>query len=104
MEILMGESLCDHFPLSWLFYFCKAEDVKPKGGAKHLVTNSTLFKDKQFRELVSKETKELKKGRTMDKKEQNHKDGWRVQEIPGAEQQKNPKHNYHQGTHGSSCN
>ena len=45
MEILTGESLSDHFPLSCLFSFYKAEDVKPKEGTKHPVTNSNLFKD-----------------------------------------------------------
>ena len=57
----MRESLSNHFPLSYLFSFCKAKDVKLKGGAKHLVTNSTLFRDKQFRELVSKAARELEK-------------------------------------------
>ena len=60
MEIL-GESISNHFPLSCLFSLCKVEDVKPKGIAKQLVTNSSLFKDTQFRELVSKAAKELEK-------------------------------------------
>ena len=61
MEILTGESLSYHFPLSCLFSFCKAEALKPKGRAKYLVTNATLLKDKHFRELVSKAAKELEK-------------------------------------------
>ena len=54
MEIFTGESLSNNFPIFCLFSFCKAEDVKPKGSAKPVVTKSTLFKDKQFRDLVSK--------------------------------------------------
>ena len=57
----MGESLSDHFPLSDVLYFSKVEEVKPKGRTKKSVTNSSLFKDMQFRELVSKAAKELEK-------------------------------------------
>ena len=34
---------------------------KPKGQSKHLVTDANLFKDAQFRALVSQAIKELEK-------------------------------------------
>ena len=49
--------------------------MKPKGGAKYLVTNATLFKDKQFRSLVSKAAnKEL----AQKVEGQAQEDSWRL--------------------------
>ena len=71
MEILIGESRSNHFPLACTLSFCNDKDVKPKVRAKLLVTNAPLFKDQQFKDLVAKATKELE-GRVS----QAHHNSW----------------------------
>jgi len=71
MGILTRESLFDHFSLACTLSFCNDKDVKPKGRAKLLVTHAALFKDKQFKDLVSKVAKELEVNVTR-----AHHDSW----------------------------
>ena len=85
----MGESLSDHFPLSFVLSFYKVEEVKPKGSTKQLVTNSFLFKDTQFRKLVSKAAKELEKKVVGN----DHEDPWArfCKQIQGAIKRVGPR-------------
>ena len=59
MEILTRGSLFAHSTLACILAFSKDEFYKPKRRAKLVVANDVLFKDTQFKELVSRATKEL---------------------------------------------
>ena len=49
--------------------FSNENMLKPQGKAKLLVTNTTMFKGPQFRELVKKATNELKDNIAQEKQD-----------------------------------
>ena len=61
MEIGYRDNLSNHLPLTCTFKFNNAKKCKPKGKPKLLMTSVDLFKNDQFRALVSKAIKELER-------------------------------------------